>query len=189
MKAILPFVLVVISLAACSSGLAVRSDQDPNADFSRYRTWGFFNELGIEGGNNSPVFGEHFRAAITREMNARGYRQSENPDLYVNVTLRADDKVKMKSYTAPYTSGAYYHRPGSRYYGSSMAVGVGSVSRATEVTEASIFIDLVDNSSDRLVWQGVAVAEATDSAAKRLRDAVHTAVDRVFRLYPYTAGE
>ena len=188
-KAVLPLILAVITLAACSTGLSVRSDEDPNAEFGRYSTWGFFNELGIEGGNNSPVFGEHFRAAITREMNARGYRQAEDPDLYVNVTLRADDKVKMKSHTAPYTSGAYYHRPGSRYYGSSMAVGVGTVSRATEVTEASIFIDLVDNSSDRLVWQGVAVAEATDSAAKRLRDAVYTAVERVFNLYPYTAGQ
>lgn len=189
MKAILSLVLVLFVLAACSTGLAVRSDEDPNADFSRYKTWNFFDELGIEGGYNSPVFGEHFRSAITREMSARGYRQSANPDLYINVTFRADDKVKMKSHTAPYMSGAYYHRPGSRYYGSSMGVGVGTVTMPTEVIEASVFIDLVDNSTDRLVWQGVAVTEATDKTAQRLRDAVYTAVDRVFTLYPYSAGQ
>jgi hypothetical protein len=179
--------LLVLLLGACASGLEVRSDQDPNADFNQYRTWGFFEQLGIEGGYNSPVFGEHFRAAITQEMTARGYRQSMNPDLYINVTLRADDKVKMKSHTAPYMSGAYYQRPGGPYYGSAFGVGVGTVSRATEVTEASVFIDFVDNETDRLVWQGVAVAEADDKAAQRLRDAIFSAVERVFTLYPYTA--
>lgn len=180
-------VLSILLLGGCASGLEVRSDQDPGADFESYRTWNFFDELGVEGGYNSPVFGEHFRAAISREMSERGYRQSANPDLYINVTFRADDKVKIKSHTAPYMSGTYYHRPGSPYYGSAMGVGVGSVSRPTEVTEASIFIDLVDNSTDRLVWQGVAVAEATDSAAQQLRDAIYTAVNEVFALYPYRA--
>lgn len=179
--------LLAILLSACASGLEVRSDQDPNVDFGQYRTWGFFEQLGIEGGYNSPVFGEHFRAAITQEMTARGYRQAMNPDLYINVTLRADDKVKMKSHTAPYMSGAYYQRPGGPYYGSAFGVGVGTVSRATEVTEASVFIDFVDNETDRLVWQGVAVAEADDKAAQRLRDAIFSAVERVFTLYPYTA--
>ena len=180
--------LLTILLGGCATGLEVRSDYDPNADFTRYTTWNFFDELGIEGGYNSPIYGEHFRSAITREMNARGYRQSDDPDLWVNVTFRADDKVKMKSHTAPYMSGHYYTRPGSPYYGSSMGVGVGSVSRPTEVTMASIFIDMVDNSVDRLVWQGVAVTEANDKAAQNLRDAVYTAVNEVFKLYPHSAG-
>ena len=175
-------------LSACASGLEVRSDIDPQADFSRYQTWNFFDELGIEGGYNSPIFGEHFRAAITREMTARGYRKASDPDLYVNVTSRQDDKVKMRSYTSPYMSGNYYSRPGSPYYGTGIGVGVGSVRAPTKVNEASIFIDLVDNSTDRLVWQGVAVAETNDKTAQRLRDAIYTAVDAVFKQYPHTAG-
>ena len=43
---------VSILLGACASKISVRSDQDPNADFSRYSTWNFFDELGIEGGVN-----------------------------------------------------------------------------------------------------------------------------------------
>ena len=181
--------LFVASLTACASSLEVRSDVDPAADFSRYKTWNFFDPLGVEGGYNSPIFGELFRESITAQMNQRGYRQAANPDLYVNVTIRGDDKVKMKSYTAPYMSGAYYHRPGGPYYGSAVGVGVGTVSRATKVTEASIFVDLVDNATDRLVWQGVAVAEANDETAQHLRNAIFTAVDRTFELYPHTAGD
>lgn len=179
----------ILLLGACAPSLEIRTDVDPNVDFSRYQTWNFFDELGIEGGYNSPVFGEHFRAAITQEMSARGYRQADDPDLYLNVTLRADDKVKMKSYTSPYMSGSYYHRPGGPYHGSSLGVGVGSYQRATEVTEASAFIDMVDNATDRLVWQGVAVTEANDKTAQNLRETIFTAVESVFAQYPFTATD
>lgn len=167
----------------------MRSDIDPTADFSRYSTWNFFDTLGIEGGYNSPIYGELFRTAITREMNARGYRLSDNPDLLVNVTIRSDDKVRMTSYTRPYMSGAYYQQPGGAHYGSALGVGVGVSQRVTEVTEASVFIDLVDNGKDRIAWQGVAVIEATDKVAQQLRDAVYTSVERVFELYPHTSGK
>jgi len=186
--ALLPLLLLLLLTTACSSGLTVRSDEDPGANFSQFRTYNFFDPMGIEGGYNSAVFGELFREAITREMNMRGYRKSDNPDLMVNVTIRSDDKVKMRSYSAPYMSGGYYGRPGG-YYGSGMGVGVGVSSRATKTTEASVFIDLVDFKKQRVSWQGVAVVDVTDKVAKQLRDATFTAVDAVFKQYPYKAGK
>jgi hypothetical protein len=84
-------------------------------------------------------------------------------------------------------SGAYYGRPRGAYAGSAMGVGVGTGTRATQVTEASVFIDLVDARQQRVSWQGVAVVDVNDKVAQQLRDAIHTAVDRVFELYPYSA--
>lgn len=185
----LPIFLLALLLAGCSPSIKVRSDEDPSADFSRYSTWNFFDEMGIEGGYNSPVFGEYFREAIFAEMSARGYRLSTTPDLYVNVSIRADDRVKMTTYTSPYMSGHYYRGLYGPYHGSAFGVGIGTTTRATRVTEASVFIDLVDNASDRLVWQGVAVAEANDKMAQNLREAIFSAVDQVFELYPYTAAQ
>jgi hypothetical protein len=178
---------LALTMAGCSSGLAVRSDEDPGAEFGRYQTWNFFDPMGIEGGYNSPIFGELFREAITREMTERGYRLTENPDLLINVTIRGDDKVKMTSYTTPYMSGAYYGRPGGATYGSAVGVGVGVGSRATKTTEVSVFIDLVDSKKQQISWQGVAVTDASDKVAQQLRDAIFTAVNRVYDLYPYTA--
>jgi hypothetical protein len=37
-------------------------------------------------------------------------------------------------------------------------------------------------------WQGVAVIDANDKVAQQLRDAIYTAVNRVYDLYPYTAA-
>jgi hypothetical protein len=181
-------IFLLAALAACSSGLTVRSDIDPNVNFSQYTTFNFFDPMGIEGGYNSPIFGEHFRASIGNEMKRRGYRTADRPDLLINVTIRSDDKVRMRSYTSPYVSGAYYNRPGGAYGGSALGVGVSGGTRATKVTEASVFIDFVDLSEQRVVWQGVAVVDVNDKVAKQLRDAIYTAVDRVLAEYPHTAG-
>jgi len=181
--------LLLIMLTACSSGLTVRSDSDPNADFSRYTTYNFFDPMGIEGGYNSPVFGEQFRAALTGEMNRRGYRLSDRPDLLINVTMRSDDQVRIRSFTAPYMTGAYYDRPGGAYYGSALGVGVSTGTTVTQTTEASVFVDLVDFAERRVVWQGVAVADVNDKVAQRLRDAIFTSVDKIMAEYPHTAGK
>ena len=180
------FLLAVLS--ACSSGVTVRSDIDPNVNFSQYTTYNFFDPMGIEGGYNSPIFGEHFRASIGNEMKLRGYRTADRPDLLINVTIRSDDKVRMRSYTSPYMSGAYYNRPGGAYGGSAVGVGVSAGTRATMTTEASVFIDFVDFEQRRVVWQGVAVVDVNDKVAKQLRDAIYTAVDKVLAKYPHTAG-
>lgn len=181
------FLLAVLS--ACSSGLTVRSDIDPNVNFSQYTTYNFFEPMGIEGGYNSPIFGEHFRASIGNEMKRRGYRTADRPDLLINVTIRSDDKIRMRSYTAPYASGAYYNRPGGAYGGSALGVGVSTGTRATKTTEASVFIDFVDLDEQRVVWQGVAVINVNDKVATQLRDAIYTSVNKVLAEYPHTAGK
>ena len=186
-----PYMLVfmAITLTSCASGLTVRSDIDPSADFSQYTSYNFFEPLGIEGGYNSPVFGEHFRSALSRELNSRRYRTADVPDLLINVTIRSDDKVRMRSYSAPYMTGGYYGRPGGAYAGSALGVGVSMGSRATQTTEASVFIDSVDFEQHRVVWQGVAVLEVNEKVAQQLRDAIYTAVKKIMEQYPHTAGK
>ena len=181
-------IILAVLLSACATGLKVRSDIDPTADFSQYKTYNFFEPMGIEGGYNSPVFGEHYRASIGNELAKRGYRTSDKPDLLINVTIRGDDKVKMKSFTSPYMTGGYYGRPGGAYGGSALGVGVSTGRAATMTTEASVFIDFVDFEQHRVVWQGVTVVDVTDKVALKLRDAIYTSVNKVLKEYPHTAG-
>ena len=184
------FLLVAMAalLSACSSGLKVRSDIDPSADFSQYKTYNFFEPMGIEGGLNSPIFGEHYRAALSSELGQRGYTKADNPDLLINVTMRTDDRVRIRSYTSPYMSGGYYGRPGGAYGGSALGVGVAYGPRVSESTEVTIFIDFVDFKKHQVAWQGVTVVKVDDKVAQKLRDAIFTSVNRVLAEYPYTAG-
>jgi len=184
------FLLLMLAvITACSSGITVRSDSSPTANFSQYKTYGFFKTLGIEGGYNSPIYGELFRAAISKDMEARGYTLAEDPDLLVNVTSRYDENVKVTTYTTPYVSGAYYGGVGGPYYGSAIGVGAAVGSRATLEQEASVFIDLVDNAADKIAWQGVSVITFSDQKAQKLAQTIDTVVDKIFALYPHTAGK
>ena len=182
-------IFLALLLSACSSGISVRSEIDPTVNFADYTTFNFFEPMGIEGGYNSPIFGEHYRKAIGDELARRGYRTAAEPDLLINVTIRSDDKVKMRSYTAPYATGGYYGRPGGASYGSAVGVGISSGTRATKVTEASVFIDFVDFGQHRVVWQGVTVVDVNDKVSLKLRDAIFTSVNKVLAEYPHTAGK
>ena len=183
------FVLASLFLSACSSGLTVRSDVDPGADFSQFKTYNFFEPMGIEGGYNSSVFGEHYRTAISRELGLRNYGIAETPDVLINVTMRSDDQVSMRTYTSPYMSGGYYGRPGGASGGSAVGLGVSVGPRVTETTEVSVFIDFVDYEKRQVIWQGVTVVNASDKIAKQLRDAIYTSVNVVFAEYSYIAGQ
>ena len=174
-------------LLACSSSIKIRSDIDSTVDFSQYRTYNFFEPMGIEGGYNSPIFGEHFRASIARELSQRGYQKSDDPDFLVNVTIRADDKVSMHSHSTPYMTGSYYNRPGGAYGGAGMGVGMSSGPRLS--TEVSVFLDFVDTERRRMIWQGVSIFEASEKVVTQLRDATYTAVDQMFDEYPNIAGQ
>jgi hypothetical protein len=175
-------------LSACSSGLQVRSDIDPSADFSQFTTYNYFEPMGIESGYNSPIFGEHYRAALDGEMRRRGYKLSETPDLLINVTLRADDKISIRSHATPYMSGGYYGRPGGASYGSAVGVGVAVGGGKKVKSQASVFIDFVEFEQHKVVWQGVMVIDVNDKVAQQLRNAIFTSVNLVMVEYPHTAG-
>ena len=184
------FLLIIMSvvLTSCATGLTVRSDIDPTVDFSQYKTYNFFEPMGIEGGYNSPIFGEHFRSALGGELARRRYQTSDKPDLLINVTIRSDDKVRMRSFTSPYMTGGYYGRPGGAYGGSAVGVGISAGRSAQLTTEASVFIDFVDFEQHKVVWQGVMVIDVNDKVAQQLRDAIYTSVNEVLKQYPHTAG-
>ncbi len=185
---LLSLALMAVLMAACSSSVQVRSDSSTTADFTSFKTYGYFQPMGIEAGYNSPVFGENFRAAISREMESRGYRLSDRPDLIINVTARFDEKVKMTSYTQPYMSGMYYGTMAGPSYGSAVGVGVGVSSRPTKTEEISVFIDLVENSAERIAWQGVAVFDASDKMAQELEQSINDTVGKIFAQYTHSAG-
>lgn len=184
----LPLVLFTLLFTACATQVHVRSDISTTADFSSFRTYGYFQPMGIEAGYNSPVFGELFRAAISREMESRGYQLSSQPDLIINVTARFDEKIKMTSYTEPYMSGMYYGNLMGPSYGSGVGVGVAVSSRPTQTEEISVFIDLVDNKAERIAWQGVAVFDGNDKMAQELEKSINDTVGKVFALYTQSAG-
>jgi hypothetical protein len=53
-----------------------------------------------------------------------------------------------------------------------------------QYTEANVYIDLVDASQHRMVWQGVATFTLTEKMQEQMREAVQNTVASVFGEFP-----
>ena len=120
-------------------------------------------------------------------MDARGYSKSDTPQLQINVSIGAEEKVRVNTYQDPYLYGGYYGRGGYGYMGSPWGYPTTTRTTVSQYTEANIFIDMVDASEHKLVWQGVATFTLTDKMQEQLRETVYSTVDKVFAKYPVPA--
>ena len=180
--------IAILLLAACSSGPEIKSDYDREVDFSQYKTYGFFNSMGIENRNYSSIYGSVFREAISREMESRGYRLSDNPDLLINVSARLQDKTKVTTTSDPYMSGGYYgYRHGA--YGAWGGYGYGTTTHVSNYTEGTVNVDLVDRVLKRMVWEGVGVGRLKENRTnEETREAINSALTEMFAGYPFRAN-
>lgn len=175
-------------LTACASGPDIRSDYDRSVDFSQYATYNFFSPMGIENPNYSTIYGSVFREAISREMEARGYVKSDDPDLLLNVSARLQDKTKVTTYNDPYPMGYYGYRRG--FYDPWYGYGYGTQTHVSQYTEGTVNIDMVDARAKRMVWEGVGVGRLKEGRTNdEVRQAISDGVATMFQGYPFRAGK
>lgn len=189
-RLIKPLLLLSVSLllAACASGPEIHSDYDRSVDFSEYKTYNFFNPLGIENPNYSSIAGQVFRDAISDELNKRGYTISETPDLMINVSATMQDKTKVTTYNDPMYGGYYGYRAG--FYDPWYGYGYGTDVHVSQYTEGTINIDMVDATRKRMVWEGVGVGRVSGKKTnEELRTAIRAGVAELFAQFPFTAGQ
>ena len=168
-------VLAVAIFPACESTPEVRSNLDPSANLSNYKTYAFAPQPGTSRGGYSTPLTTYFEMAVSREMDARGYRKADsNADLLVNFNANATEKVDIQSTPGP-PVGYYGYRAG--LYGEP---GVETV--RYKVGTANI--DVVDPSKKKLLWEGVAEGKLTDEVMKNPQAAVDKAVAQMFTKFP-----
>ncbi len=178
-----------VLLAGCASKPDIRSDYDHTIDFSQYKTYGFFNPMGVENPNYSSILGSIFRDSISKEMESRGYTVSDNPDLLINVSGRLQDKTKVTTTSDPYMGGGYYgYRRGA--YGTWGGYGYGTSTHVSQYTEGTINVDMVDRANKRMVWEGVAVGRVTGKkSSDETRKSIYSGITEMFAGYPFRAGQ
>lgn len=184
LKLVMAALAAVFLSAACAPSVTVRSDTDPGVDMSRYQTYNFFSQMGVEGEDYSSLLGQHFRDAVSEQMDARGYVKSDTPQLQVNVSIGSQEKVRVNTYQDPYLYGGYYGRPGMGYWGSPFYYGGSTQTTVRQYTEANVFVDLVDANTHKMVWQGVATFTVTDKMREKLRENIFSTVEKIFAKFP-----
>lgn len=182
-------VVAALLIASCASKPKIESDYDRTVDFGQYKTYAFFNPMGIENPNYSSIYGSIFREAISKEMESRGYTMSDNPDLLINVSGRLEDKTKVTTTSDPYMSGGYYgYRRGA--YGAWGGYGYGTQTHVSQYTEGTVNVDMVDRAQKRMVWEGVAVGRVNEKRTnEETRTNIHAGIAEMFAGYPFRAGQ
>jgi hypothetical protein len=178
--------LLALSLAllsACATTPNIRADYDRAANFGAYRTYGFVPELGTDRAGYSTLITGHFKRAVSREMEARGYRFAEsNPELLVNFFASSRERTDVQP-TPRISLGAGY------YYG--YRIGLYSewplYQRDVTTTHYKVgtaSIDVVDAARKQLLWEGTAEGRLTDKMLEDPGPAIDKAVAEIFEKYP-----
>lgn len=178
---------IALLYGCASSGPTIRADANPTTDFTRYRTFGYFDPLATDKGEYASILTTRLKQATRRELESRGYVYTEsNPDLLVNFYANTREKQYVSS--APTPSPYFGYRAG--YYdpwaGWGVTYGTPDVQTYYR-TEGTLTIDLVDAAQKQLAWQGSASGTITDEVRDNIGAAVDAAVTQIFARYPHTA--
>jgi hypothetical protein len=165
---------LAVLMAACASSPRIITNIDPNANFSQFRSFDFMQPLGTDREGARTLTSQHLIAAATDELQMRGMQRASNdPDLLINFFLSTRETISTRQ--TPNTSMSM-HRRGGRYStwgGYSMSM---STTQITQSTEGTLAIDIIDASSNQLVWEGAAAQRVTDNTRRNLEETLKSAV-------------
>ncbi len=173
MKALkfLPLLLIFV-FTSCVT-VRVASDYDKDADFNSYNSFAFYKP-GIDKAKISDLDKKRILRAIESEMTNKGMMKSEKPSLLVSIFTKERERVDVYNSHFGYGWGWNPWWYGG-YYGN-------NVSRSTE---GSLYIDLIDASTNELVWQGVGVANlVTNGNIEKKEERIREIVREIMTEYP-----
>ena len=134
----------LLVLIGCSA-TSVRFDYERGADFSKYRSFDFYQVP--EAVDTDRLILKRIHNIIAREMKAKGLAQDTgDPDLLIAAHSQTKDKVDVQNWGYDYAD-AYHH--GYWDMGPTMTT-------VSQYEEGTLIIDIVDNQDDELIWRGVA---------------------------------
>jgi hypothetical protein len=168
---------VTLVLASCAAPApAPVSMRDPNADFSKYQTYGWTRPTTVDG-QDAPLqlLDRNIRAAIANELGRRGYVEAaENPDLRIAYETASADKIESNPVRVGVGVGSWGGNVGG-------SIGVGSPS-ARNYREGSLVIHAIDRAQNAEVWQGRISGRMTQGSVEAA--AVQSAVSAAMRDFP-----
>ena len=178
-------VAALVGLVGCAATAPdIRTDYDRSVDFSRYRSFGFVPEPTETRAGYETIAGKYIRAAVVRQMEQRGYTQSDNPDLLINYSMKFEPKQSV----TPYTTLRPYYGYRSNRYRTWAGYQWETDAITSDYTEGTLNIDIVERGQKQLVWEGVAVGTVSQEDQENREAAVTSAVGQIFAKYPFAAG-
>ena len=171
----------------CATGPTIHIDKEPGVDMLGYKSFGFFDQLGIKGVQDSEAVKNSLKRSIRKQLERIGYvYQEHGPDLLVNFHLSVQQKQEVYSPSSMGLGAGFYGYRGDQY-----GVWDGYPSNAETITfeVGTLNIDLVDASRKGLVWQGRAEGRVDESSIVEPGPAIDRVVGDIFSNFPNAPSE
>ena len=181
MKLKLVLVFAIVGLFGCASTPNTVSNVAPGVDFSQYSTFGFFSPLSTDQQAYESMVSNFLKVAMAQELDQRGLRYSDSPDLLVNFYINTQEKIRTRN--VPSSTRTYYsYRRAYRY--DPFASYPAYETQIDQYTVGTLHIDVVDAKAQELVWEGAASGRVTNRAISNLEKTIDDAVAAIMLDFP-----
>ncbi|WP_417547163.1 DUF4136 domain-containing protein [Marinobacter segnicrescens] len=170
-----PHLLALVALGLLLGGCAAKvvTDYDSNAAFASYQSWAFALNAG-EG--YTSLDGSRVEAAITRELGSRELNQVDASTADLLVSYRIDEVERLDTTGFSYGLGF-----GSGRFG----WGLATAPPVREVREGQLIVELVDSTTERVVWRGASKRYLNENQSPETRqELIDEVVAEMFNRYP-----
>lgn len=165
--------LLSIVLIQCSS-IRVFYDHDSSIDFNQYKKYAFFKP-GIEEVEISDLDKRRILSAIDDQLSQKGFQLSEDPDLLINIAVKATDRVTISNNNFGWGWGWGW--------GWNPWAWGGNFNQVSTTTRGELFIDIIDAKTKLLVWQGKGYGGITEYSKNR-EEKIQLFVEEILKNFP-----
>jgi hypothetical protein len=180
--------LLFIFIISCSPKFVVQTETPTSGNFASYKAFKFFNPANIPVSNFS--FNEDDKKtifdAIAEEMKNRGYASRQEAEIIIKVQGGTSSTSEIRNDNSGYPYDYNYYN--NRYYDYGRDPDYYNRQRDESKKETTIIIDIIDVKTEKIVWQGVGIGQASKKesfSGQMLKDAI----TNIFLQYPHMAGK
>ena len=160
-------VILAVLLAVATVAVAKTTvDWDGDADFSKYRTYSWKDGTPIQ----NPLMQERAVEAVNEQLQAKGMKQvvsGSDVQVVIHASQHQEQQIVGSSFG--------YGRWGG--WGGTTSTSV------YNIPKGSLMVDLVDSSSNKLVWRGSASETLSDKPEKNTKK-IRKVIEKMFKKYP-----
>jgi hypothetical protein len=169
-------------LTGCSSTTTVDRDYDHSVDFSKYKTFAWFDhsQSKHKPQHASQIVDVRIRRAIASDLEKKGFTEVPPESADILITYYGSSEEKIEIYNSGYGYG-YGHWGGYWGMGYGGYGGYGGVT-AYQYDVGTLIIDIVDASKNDLVWRGM--LQKTLSKSDSSQEKINEHVARILLWFP-----
>lgn len=177
------FTCLIFFSALSLQAQKVTTDYDKDADFSQYTTFTFLGWQKDSDQLMNDLDKERMRKAFANEFTSRNLKKGgEDADMAITLYLVLEEKTSTTAYTNYYGMGGRYGRYGRGAWGWGNGYATTSYNEYDYI-KGTLVMDVYDNKTNQLIWQGVASGSVKENPKKRDKSIPKT-VKKLMKKFP-----